>query len=197
MQAEIKTENGVMMARPVKCDPWMRLPTKIRIAESIPIRIAQWINPEQMSAWWVLDRLVMSMLYTDTSTEGEFRSLEDGDSEPVWVRWDHPVLLHCPNIKHSPDIIYLLNEHGEVLSGSNIHGSRNLCLGEYFNYLSTHPVELLISNEANNDLNWRGRALLGEWHSTHFQIETWPPIQSSEHQVPPPVAENFSAWSRP
>jgi hypothetical protein len=197
MQAEIKTENGVMMARPVKCDPWMRLPTKIRIAEGIPIRIAQWINPEQMSAWWVLDRLVMSMLYSDDSPEGEFSSLGDDGSESRWVRWDHPVLLYCPDIKHSPDSIYLLNENGEALSGSNIYASRRLCLGEYFNHLSTHPVELLISNEANDDLGWQGEALLGEWHSTHFQIETWPRIQSREYQVPPPVAENFSAWSRP
>lgn len=197
MQAEIKTENGIIMARPVECEPWMRLPTKIRISQGVPIRIAQWINPKEMSVWWVLDRLVMSMLYSGESECGEFVSDEDSESEPALVRWDHPALLHCPDIKNRPDTIYLLNEKGEALSGSNIFPGGNLCLGEYFNPLSTHPVELLINNEANDDLNWRGQALLGDWQPTHFQIETWPPILSSERYPPPPsVAENFSAWSQ-
>ena len=198
MQAEIKTENGKILARPFKCDPWMRLPTKIRVSEGVPIRIAQWINPIEMSVWWVLDRLVMQMLNSeDCNGANEFSYAEDQEHESSWVRWDSPVLLHCPDIRHDPDGIYLLNGHGEALSGSNIHGSRKLCLGDQFNPLTTHPVELLITNEANDDLNWRGEPLIGKWESNYFQIETWPPIQQTEHQVPAPVAENFSAWSQP
>jgi hypothetical protein len=212
MQAELKLVEGELMAQLIRGgEEWIRLPEKFRVVEGHKIRIRQWINPKNMEAFWVLNQLVMSMMCNDCLVgEGEFKeSTEDdedkeGDmpsSSPYMVYYDRPVLMHAPNLASQSSFVMLLSSGGYVLAGSNIYGSGwdskefGLCLGDEYDPWTSQPAELLLTNKANSDLDWKGGALEGEWKDSTFNVEIWPTL-SIRFPLPPQIIADLDALSQ-
>ena len=207
MQAKLKREHGRILARKISSDPWIRLPTKLRASGDVNIQIAQWINPETCAVWWVLDRIRTSMLCSNYLVESQRFWHDHGNDvhgyrheyAPRWMTYNHPVLLHAPDFRTRPNMIALLSTQGAGLSGSNIYNAAfredgGLCLGDAFDPLTVHPVELIISNLANNDLIWQGNAIEGDWSNPEEFIATSWPTTSIQFNPPPQISVDLDAW---
>jgi hypothetical protein len=200
MQAEIKIKNGNVMARGIQTDLWIRSPDRIRAAHGKVMKIAHWINPEDMLSVYVMDSIRMHMLYNeDDCDENEFYGCKNSDSESRIVSYDQCVVLMCSlsNILR----ISLLGDTGSLLSGSNIFGISysnpfHLCMGTNYDPTNLSPVETLIHNRANRDLEWIGEKLEGQWIDEVFHIKTWPTTSDIQWTLPPQIKENIDAWSR-
>ncbi len=158
---------------------------------------------------WVcfaLNRIRMSMLNSFNQETNTFGSDGSGSSKPV--QYDRPVFIHVPEYR-KPEGIFLCDRDGRVYGGSNTYPSGHsetkcsaLCLGNSFNPLTLEPVELLLFNNANRDLSWKGDWLTGKWvkepgiTNKVFHIETWPTwttkfpipievVEASERLFPP------------
>jgi hypothetical protein len=211
MQAELKVVNGEIFGRPVENDGMMRLPTKIRSDfAGNPVSIAQWIDMKGMCSWIVLNRIATSMMISDYMVEDRssevFWDNEEDDegnfpeASPIWVVYEKPVILHIPSLTNS--YVRMINREGWVLAGTNIYDDGfthpwAICIGDTFDPIGPNVVELLLSNQANKDLYWRGEALCGSFQDDlTFLIKTWP--TTAYHQTTPPqqVLEDFDAWSQ-
>jgi hypothetical protein len=200
MQAEIKIENDAVLARRVACDPWIRSPDRVRAAHGKRIKIAHWINPVLGQSAWVLDSIRMSLLYSTNSGNGQFIGDRNYSTESRIVNYDRCVIVHG-SLSRISEIRLLSAETGRLLSGSNIYSGAysypySLCLGTGFDPTNLSPIEALLHNEANRDLNWMGGALTGEWQDGIFNISTWPDSPEIEWTIPSQIAENINAWSR-
>lgn len=201
MQAEIKIENGNVLARRAGSEPWIRSPDKIRTAHGKPIKIAHWINPHSMETAWVLDSLRMEMLYSrDNCNEHNFFGNKYGYYTSAIVSYDRCVLVTC-NLCNISEIRLLSADTGLLLAGSNIFSSSYsypwaLCLGSNYDPTSLSPIEALIHNQANSDLEWIGDSLKGEWKDGIFHVTTWPENDKYEWIIPCQIRENIDAWSR-
>lgn len=209
MQAELKVIDGEIFGRPIDGDGMMRLPNKVRSDYAgNPVRIAQWIDLILMQSWIVLDRIATSMMISDYMVHNEDTNAfwdheEDDDgnfpeASPIWVVYEHPVILHIPSLINP--CVKMINRDGWVLAGTNIYDESftnpwHICIGDTFDPLSPNVVEMLLANEANKDLYWRGDPLHGSFkNDSTFIITTWPSLQYGKSQPPQRVLEDFDAW---
>jgi len=202
MQAELKMENSKVMARHTGGDPWIRSPDKIRVAHGKTIKIAHWINPSTMEAAWVLDSIRMPMLYSPRiCSDREFATDRGGDAKSKIVNYDRCVLVQG-SLGSINDIHLVSAETGELLAGSNVFSDSYtyryaLCLGTGFDPTNLSPIEALLHNQANRDLEWIGHPLEGEWDDQSiFHVTTWPESDAYVWTIPSQIKENIDAWSR-
>lgn len=180
---------GEIVASKTEGSNWLMLNNRMVVTGIKQIRVIQFMNPQSMQMFWALDSLRMSMMAED---HGGFigRSQEgDHEGEEVHiVEYNQPCFLYMRNLTDT-GYIRLLNESGRVMAGSNTFDTGNLCLGGDYNPFNLEPVELLILNEANDDLTWQGEDIEigniyadGE-HSIHTAT-SWPQLHYDPVVIP-------------
>lgn len=164
-----------------------------RMVDGFRVDIAHWIDPANMLCWFALRNPCIPML--DNSEDEEFfgyNSDSDNDRESKLVRYEGVILMLVSDLRDDQRP-YLLDLKGRILAGSNVYGSGHYCLGDAFNPLSLQPVEMLLHNEANDDLGWRGHYLSGTWLENHFLCTEWPTL--NHHQSPPAaILADIARW---
>jgi hypothetical protein len=191
-----KTPQGILEARIESTTSFVLMDRSIRVVNGFEIRMIKYLHhydPNRHSdveIVYALSCVSMKMLTaTRNCPQGMFGTDgRRGTSKPVY--YPHLSFLTLRSLDTSPSAV-LHDGKGNIYSGSNIYSDRgnqagSLCLGERLDPAEWGPVDLLLYNEANRDLPWRGSILPGEWitHKTEegklrvFHIHQWHPAAS-------------------
>ncbi len=169
-----------------------------RMVGNFRVDVLHFANFDDGWSCFALNRLRMSMLNSFNQADGIFGTSTGGSSTPV--QFDGPVFVFIPDFT-KPDRVFLCDALGRVYAGSNTYPTSYsdikcsaLCLGDTFNPLTLEPIDLLLFNNANRDLAWKGDWLTGTWvkepgvSAKIFNITTWP-TWTTKYPVPPEVVE--------
>lgn len=159
------------------------LARSFRMVKEHRVDLALWLDATSCASYIALHNPCIQML-DNVGGGNDFGMDGDNDAESQYMRYNGVVLLCIPELNYSTEPnAYLIDLHGRALAGSNVYGGGNLCLGDTFNPFTLQAAELLLHNEANDDLGWRGGLLEGRWHDYIFHATTWPTL--SHIKIPP------------
>lgn len=180
-----------------------------RIIGDFPIEILHFFNPDRGWAVWALNRIRTSML-TDQGEGGRsFYCASKSNGTPKPVQYLKPVYMYAHRAMTCEGVM-LCDRSGNVLAGSNIYDpgfgdakAHTLCLGSHWQGMTLEPVDLMLYNNANRDLSWRGDELMGKWIQAEnngskikvFEIDTWPHFHK-RYDIPAEVLATVdSLWT--
>lgn len=187
-----KTPKGEIEVSSIADGAPILISRSFRIVEGFRVDIAHWLDPNAMRCWFALRNPCIPMLDNREDDEVFGHHSDDGYGDSRLVRYEGVVLMLVNSLQSDP-FAYLLDTRGNVLAGGNIYPEGNYCLGDSFNPLSLQPVEMLLHNEANDDLVWKGDWLQGSWQDNHFLCTTWPTYKHC--QTPPDaILEDIARW---
>lgn len=194
-----KTAKGGLEATSDDDTDWLMINRAVRVVEGKRFQVRQFINAREGRMIIGLNAICMQMLRSDDMPQNQvfFRlPADDFQNESVHVHWNGPVFIVIKNISDST-LVYLTNERGECLSGSNTWENGRLCLNSSFNPFNLEALDALIYNKANHDLCWAGERITGEWEPREegsaelpiFTITTWPSFGGSIISIPKSIIE--------
>jgi len=201
-----RNEKGQILAKIGQGPSTVLVSKRFRMQGERRVDVIQFLNMDEGWARFAIRNLSMPMLYHTSAEDGHFQSYgRTGESR--MTQYDGIVYLTIPDIKNT-EAIHLTDAEGGVLAGSNLYGSswvtspkfKGVCLGATFNPLSLEPVDLLLFNRANRDLDWQGEPLHGAWISTNalprpiFNITQWPTWNTTT-PIPQEVLDATELWS--
>lgn len=203
MRCEIKKEKKDILVRPILGMNYLRMPETKIDGHGELVKCIQWINFETAQSWWAVNRIRTQMLGVDDgylnkeSSEFQIGSHENWKSR--LVEYNKPSFFYCSSCNSTSPYIYLVDEEGKVLSGSNVFSGGNLCLGVDSNPITDDPIRVFMSNMANKDLDWVGEPFKGEWNEENelkFVIQSWKSTTIHIERVPQFVLCATNAWSQ-
>ena len=197
-----RTAEGKLLAAEVDGPNTLLVQQTFRMVSDRRIDVRWFINPTTREVVYALRNPRLHMLGNKATGNTTFPAGGTLRSHPV--QYTGVVFLRIPDFRIT-NTAWLTNAQGDVLSGSNIYGSSwrdktwGLCLGDGVHPLSLQPVDLLLFNKANADLQWVGPPLLGSWitpervagqvHGKVFEITTWPVSGVSINPVPSEIVD--------
>lgn len=159
-----------------------------RFNEGKMMHIHQLYDPIMKQMIWMLDGIRINLLTSiddDNQISYVPEERRERDTRNILCEYSKPVLLIINAIDA---IAFLTDIKGNPLSGSNIYETGNLCLGQVFNPYIAEPLDLMLYNHPNNDLNWYGEPIREiekeankEGETPITTIKTWP--AKSEQQI--------------
>ncbi len=193
-----KTPQGKLEARSDGQDQWIFIGRAKRVVNGKRFTAKQFVSVQTGKVIIGLSSICMQMLRTEQLPEDElcfykYDEYEGGDpiNKSVHVYWPNPVYLILPNMCDT-GYIYLVNEDGRALSGSNVWSDGRLCLNSSFTPFNLEALDALIYNEANTDLRWAGATIPGEWEEQEgmqrtFMMREWPTFTQVRNATIPPT----------
>lgn len=205
-----RDESGNILVRQSGNPDLMFLKKAIKIADDYRIVIHHFMNTRTRSAYWVMDRLQITLLSDSALVKtGKVKRTGAGRGSQVKCRYDQPVIMAIHDWEIQGSAPQLFSADLGYLSGSNIHGSSghnascyNLCLGTIPDMMGIDMVDALLFGKANNDLHWRGGAVEGEsgWAKDSlgkrikiFNVAKWPEIEKCRTRIPQEIQDCANA----
>lgn len=190
-----KGEKGEILVAPPRDGDFTIIDKGFRTSGNMRIDIIHALDSRNgIQSYLLMNGLRTNLMYDGDSEESTFCGRER--NETAWVQYYKPCIMFRPRIDKS--YYYLINQDGGLMAGSNIYSAGfdhpgALCLGDSPVPFNFSPVESLLINAANADLEWRGQPLVGGWEDGEFIVDEWPTFEGSSYPrfYPPPEIKSI------